>query len=903
MFRFLEISLHGWAMWSTVRIPLDRNVILVSGPNGSGKTTLLDALRQLLNAPRLSSRRRLQLYLRRPDAPALIRAVVSNTAPEGGFPPFRAENILDREVTLACALVPSGGGVPEKRFAILGGRVPAPDLQKVLLESKRWYLPDRYSRALEKAGVTRSLMTILAIEQGKLNSISDQKPRELFSHVLEMLGDKAVLDRYRDARRRYEDTRLEVSHQMEGLQTLQVQLAQVARRVSERDAWEGARAKVDELESRLPAAELQKMLRARDEVGSKLGELRTKVRNGDAEGVRLGEALAAAIREEERRKDVLLRQEEARDSAESDWERAQEKASATASEVKRLEGMEREAAALPAADLDALRSALESARLLEFTNRQSWKELEARRDGIRLRLSKLESGLPAYPEAVTRTLEGVVAKGIPARLLADLVVSVDETVASSVEAALGDARYALLIPTDGLQIALQIAREHGFPGPVYSSEVTVDAKQAGPLSLSPGAPLWIEPWMEGVRLDRDGSWADARGRWIAAVQERVLGKTALSAEIDAARRLLEDTESTLAKNQAAFEKAQQERQVAESAFARESRRSELLNALASLPGLRKQTAALAEDVIQARAAMELARRACDSSLAALHLSAQERRKVEEDLKALVARLEGERSALKKDEADVLVYDACIKGLEPRVSGPLRERALRGELDSPDTVKEDLARARGQLTSLGEPPPPEVREEHRQLEANVREAEAHVTERKREADEAGAELSECRKRYLEVVDSALQDYRKRAVELGKRADVAVEIELPRLENDDRALDEAGIQASFGFDGKDPLPLGDSSFSGGQQVISGILLIMAMAETDGQGFFLLDEPFAHLSLDRVDDVGKFLRSARAQFLLTAPTTLDRAQLDPASMVIVLQKKKPGDGFAPDPIVALS
>ena len=107
--------------------------------------------------------------------------------------------------------------------------------------------------------------------------------------------------------------------------------------------------------------------------------------------------------------------------------------------------------------------------------------------------------------------------------------------------------------------------------------------------------------------------------------------------------------------------------------------------------------------------------------------------------------------------------------------------------------------------------------------------------------------------------------------------------------------------FGFDGKEPVPLGDPTFSGGQQVIAGLVLLMAMAEMEGRGFFLLDEPFAHLSLDRVDQVGRFLRASRSQFLLTAPTTLDRAQLDPAALVIVLQKKRAHEPHAPVPIVA--
>jgi hypothetical protein len=152
-----------------------------------------------------------------------------------------------------------------------------------------------------------------------------------------------------------------------------------------------------------------------------------------------------------------------------------------------------------------------------------------------------------------------------------------------------------------------------------------------------------------------------------------------------------------------------------------------------------------------------------------------------------------------------------------------------------------------------------------------------------------------------VSAALQDYRRRAVEIARPAGVAVEMDLPRLLDDDRALDEAELSVRLGFDGKDPLPLGDSSFSGGQQVIAGLVLLMSMVEGGGRGFFMLDEPFAHLSIDRIDDVGRFLRSSGAQFLITAPTTLDRAQLDPASLVLMLRKKRTGEPHAPVPVVA--
>src|SRR5437899_3769775 len=238
MFRFIELAMHNWDLWQPVRIKLDRDIVVITGPNGSGKTTLLDAVRQLLNAPRLSSKRRLQHYLRHPDAPVLIQAVVSNEEGNGTGRPFRRERITTPEATLCCMLVPNPGGSPEKRFAILPGRPPLEEVRKLLLESRDWYPPERYEHALENAGVTRSLMHVLAIEQGQANALFDLKPRDLFGRVMEMLGDRAVLDRYRDARKRYDESLRELSRQSDSLKVRQVDLNRLRREVERLESWE-----------------------------------------------------------------------------------------------------------------------------------------------------------------------------------------------------------------------------------------------------------------------------------------------------------------------------------------------------------------------------------------------------------------------------------------------------------------------------------------------------------------------------------------------------------------------------------------------------------------------------------------------------------------------------------------
>lgn len=902
MFRFLELELHHWDLWRAVRVPLGADVVLVTGPNGSGKTTLIDAIRQLLNAPRLSSRRRLQHYLRQPDAPALIRAVVSNVD-QAGAPPFRRERLTTPEVTLACALVPSGSGTPEKRFAVLPGRPSLDELRIRLLESRDFYPPERYGRVLEHAGVSRSLMSVLAIEQGKTNSLFDLKPRELFQRVLEMLGDQAILERYREARRRYEDTDRELARQVAALGAAQIELTRLRREVQRLVDWEEARDKVAELEARLPAAELQNLLVVRREATSKSRELQTKVRLGEVElteaHVRREQTVAEAAQAEVE----LGRTRTEEDDGQAAWDDANRADAATATLLAQLEQKQREFAAVVPADLAALeREHGEALRALIRAEDEEHAAAE-HADGAAQKLERLLAGLLDYPDTVTRTLDTLAAHGIQTTILAATVEVTDVGVAESIEAALGDARYALLVSPADHERTIKLARAHNFPGPVYAGPRTEATERAGPLHLARGAPAWLPSWLTATELAADGSWRDGRGTWVARAQERVLGEAGRAAAVAEARREREDAGRRLDGAREAVEPARARHGQIAAALERERHRQRLLADLRELPGVRLRATEAAAALGEASDCLHDARTAHDAARETFAAATRAREEAEIKAKTVLERLAGERAALDDAVRQLRGTEEHIGRLTDQVAPELRSRAEQGALDGPDTVRADLGRAQEAFTALPEPPPPTIREEERHLRANVEDLEQHVADRQREAHDARVELAECRARYLEVVSSTLVDYRQRAAGIAAAAAVAVDMELPRLADDDRTLDEAGIHVSFGFDGKDPLPLGDASFSGGQQVIAGLILLMAMAETDGHGFFMLDEPFAHLSIDRIDDVGRFLRATRSQFILTAPTTLDRAQLDPASLLIVLHKKRPDEAFAPVPIVAVA
>ena len=901
MFRLLDLSLHGWDLWPAVRIPLDSDIVLVTGPNGSGKTTLLDALRQLLNAPRLSSRRRVQHYLRSPGVPALLWATVSNEGGPGTTRPFARERVATSEATLACALVPGAAGAPEKRFAILAGRAGVEQVSRALLESRDFHGPERYARALEHAGVTRSLMNVLAIEQGRTNSLFELKPRQLFAQVLDMLGDRAVLERYRSARSRYEESEREVDAQTRVLHSRQADLQRVQREVDRRVRWERDRERVEDLTARLPAAELQAELRSRREATSKIPELQTKVSRGSTELVRREQELGERRREESEAEGQREESAARERVAEGLLREAVEAAAALRQQLADLETRARRMRAMPERELEACEGReQETARAL-FEAQENLAALREEEADLKERIERLRAGLPVYPPAVRETLEALEREGIPFALLAERVELRDASLARSIEAALDDARFGLVVSPQDEERALAIARERAFPGPVDASPPQEDTITTGSLELRPGSPRWLEHWLQETKLSPDGAWVDERGSWVRPARGWALGRAGIEAALAEAEATQRTCREHVTEAIAREEDARIHHRAAKEELAQERERRTLLREIEALPGVRDALASAEIEERSAEAGREAARQAREDAETTLRDRAQARQREEDQLGRLRIQHEGERKTLQELELRARELEARISELASDVSPELRERAERGELDGADTVRADLERARRELDAHGEPPAEEIREEARHLEANVRELEGHVRDRGEEARRAREELDACRQRYLEIVSRTLHDYRRRCVEIGARADVAVEMDLPTLGGDDRALDEAAIHVRLGFDGKETVSLGDPSFSGGQQVIAGLVLLMAMAETGGSGFFMLDEPFAHLSLDRIDQVGRFLRSTRAQFILTAPTTLDRAQLDPASELIVLRKKRAADPAAPLPVVA--
>jgi chromosome segregation protein len=917
MFRFLEFEIHGWDFWESFRVPLDANIVVLSGPNGSGKTTILDAIRQVLHAPRLSQNRRISHYLRTPNQPALLRAVVSNRPDYRGRRPFERQQVLVDEATLACVLIPNGGS-PDKRYAVLPGRVTASELQNRLLETRDWLSPEEYRRVLEHAGVSRSLMHILALEQGRADELSRQRPRELFRWVMEARGTQQVLERYTEARRQYEDSIREIARQRDQVARYEQELMTVDRKVRRLDEYLDRTERVKNAEEIHVAARLQTLLAQFRDIERKLPDLRTKTENLATSTDRLTreilagqENLSGVAADIERHR---VRYKEA--AAECDLAvRSHERLVADA-EV--LRGNTAELALLPPEDSPQLGQELAAARAAHFSAAAGVSAVSQERERAKALVKDLEQGIRHFPDAVEKTLSALGDAGIDVTVVAEHTEITDANWSAALESALGPLRYAICVQAEEVGRATAIAHSFNFLGPIIPRvEAISQSTTAGPLRLAAGVPKWLGAWGEAAELTRedplpigdcviaaDGTRRDRYGIWVSQAPDYVLGGQGLREQLQSAGATL----VRLARELSTCEltAAHTEDRVAdlEERLEKQRRRNKLIAAISRLPRVEQELSAAAIRVDECRKDREIENTEVISAQNEFNRAEEALRRKKDDQQTRDKEIQSTRLTIDELDATRAQIEPEINTSKSQISSLLVAKAEATDLPSVEMALRDVQIAKDDLIAFeheGPIPDETVREEKRLLTRNIEDLLQHVCTRQDEADAAKSELEKCREDYLEVIRSTLHDYAKRARSLAELASARIEIELPQLENTDRSIDEAGIAVRIGFDGKPPSEIGDTAHSGGQQVIAGLVLLMSMAEIEGDSFFIVDEPFAHLSLDRVDDVGKFLRRSGAQFLITVPTTLDRGQLDPASLVVILRKKIPAEAFAPSPLVA--
>lgn len=924
MFHLQTIELLHWDYCERLCLPLDGAIVTIAGPNGSGKTTLLDAMRTLLGLE-CSGGRNYKTYARHANADsAWLRATVENRPRnrQASSRPFARNLLYSDQVTLACRIERNGGDWL-RRYVMIESDVAIEQL--VELPEKDWLGVEHWRKRLEGAGLSRAIARVLALEQGQTDRLCEYSPKDLLRLVFDVFGDQEVLDRYEEARQHQRQLAQEVEVAERELAHGQAQLAQLDARVNLYRQY-----KEKQKERETLATEVIPVLawaEERHELAGKFRELHRQRLHQASEARKRSEyrqrllqllndqnqATERVSQLESNKATALVAQQEARDA-----ERPVEDLVKLAEELQSVAAVETDAAKLA-----------EHVRILEERKSNlsgQWHDLSTQRRSAQESLDKLQGLRQApRPEDVRRFLGLLRQENIGHHVIADIVEIIDEHWRDAAEGVLRGARWIVVLQSQANEArAMELAERER-----YRHYVVTDAAAAplvpesssllAVLRFSEPAPKWllkqlsqirrVESTSEGARVGGEwitpkAYWRDTRGGrsvWVDPAEHQ-FGAAALIARKDSLEKRISQLDQALTK--LAKEQGQVQRELTAAVEAGRGHRAaeelsrraaEFAQAREQLPTLKQARSEASrrwqslEDAhkkaVVARTQAETAYRETQNQLSDSERNAESyEREWKERYGAFRSRAAASRD-LRRRFPPRWVRVEKLRELQAHYLNATQAR-LRLE-----GIERDLEQGQWETD-------PAVEERATLMRGTVGAQQGDLEQRKASNEAARIAVSNARERYIDVLRATVRRYRKNIMELGQLAGVEVAAELPHLDNDDTVLRQAELKVSFNFDGKGQIGLNDGEASGGQQVIKSLILLVGLLKDDETpgGFVFIDEPFAHLDVRNIQLVGHFLKSTRAQYVLTTPITHNVEVFEPADITLVTAKKAAGARWAP-------
>ncbi|MGY3232709.1 chromosome segregation ATPase [Luteibacter sp. HA06] len=917
MFDFRSLEVVHWDYWQRFILPLDTNIVTVVGPNGSGKTTLLDALRTLLTID-CAGNRDYKSYLRHNGKPfAWLRARVGNTPGPSGERPFFP--LMDREVTLACRIQKKGGEWT-RQYAVVGGDVSVEEI-----EARNDFLGLReYRVRLEGAGLSQAIRRVLTLEQGATDKLCQMPPKALLDLVFDVFGDKAVLDDYQRARNEQNEADREQHGLEHQLSLIGVSLQEAEARARSFQEWNALKSeRVDLVADMLPRTELAELgagIRgARPPltgVKRRVGELEAR----DAELTRLlGEfdAGGEALRSEQHEADL------ARQQTQKSLDAARAELAQNDLLIKQELRLREMVAAQGGADHERLADVARDARARVNALQGEETTLRQQLATLTSQLSAWRSGRRYTPDFEADFRRALESAGIRHSMLSEIVEIVEPRWQPAVEAVLAGYRHVVLLddPRDR-EKAWKLGEQHRYKHFVVADREPAQNATRGSLlevvEFSAAAPDWllrnldrirrVEDIADGSKFGREQDWITPQGYFRERRGGRHLGVDDMYFGAGARDRQLRDGEAKLRDIEARLRDIASERKQslaratdAEGVLRGASASSQLADRADEFTEAHEQQARLREDVqrtadshVAAENHYEGVREKRLKTSNARDNAAREQRVVQNQLADTVR----QHHQLRNDQIDRLkafrIKRAHV-GLAQRSRAAMA--ALRERYESPSSVRREIERVERRLdeghweqdasvVALRE----KLWTDHDGLKLDLEKRRVHL-------ERASRITHEARGAYIQVLRNTVRRYAKNLKVLAELAGIGVDVELPELSNDDLALASAALQVRFEFDKKGWIGMDDGEASGGQQVMKSLLLLVALMRDEDRpgGFVFIDEPFAHLDIFNIDKVGAFLKSTRAQYILTTPATHNVNVFQPSELTLVTSKRRPGATWA--------
>lgn len=917
MFDFRSLEVVHWDYWQRFTLPLDTNIVTVVGPNGSGKTTLLDALRTLLTID-CAGNRDYKSYLRHNGMPfAWLRARVGNIPGPNGERPFFP--LMDREVTLACRIQKKGGEWT-RQYAVVGGDVSIEEIA-----DRDDFLGLReYRVRLEGAGLSQAIRRVLTLEQGATDKLCQLPPKALLDLVFDVFGDKAVLDDYQRAR----TDQIEVDRELHGLENqlnlIGVSLQEAEARARSYQEWNSLKTErvslVADILPRTELAELGAGIRGARPPLTGIKRRLAELERRDAElGRQLGELdiKGEALRDDQSQADI------ARQQTRSSLDAARDELARNDLLIKQETRLREMVAAQGGADHERLADVARDSRILANTLEAEESRLRQELGALAGQISAWRSGRRYTPEFEASFRRALDDAGIRHTMLSEIVEITERHWQPAVEAVLAGYRHVVLLddPRDR-ERAWKVGEQQRYKHFVVADRAPAEKATRGSLlevvEFSAAAPDWllrnldrirrVEDVSDGAKCGREQDWITPQGYFRERRGGRHLGVDDMYFGSGARERQLRDGEMKLRAIETRLRDIVNERK---DALARAGDAEAILRGASASGQLADRAMEFADAHAQQERLQEDVQRTAGSHAAAEahYESVRDTRKATSDARDKGAR---EQQAVQNDFANCVRQHDQLRGEQiDRLMAFRIKRAhvnlvhrgrtamakLRESFESPGAVRREIERVEKRLS-----------EGHWEEDATVialreklwadHEGLKHDLEKRRAHLERATRIThEARGAYVQVLRNTVRRYAKNLKILAEMASIGVDVDLPELSNDDLALASAALHVRFEFDKKGWIGMDDGEASGGQQVMKSLLLLVALMRDEDHpgGFVFIDEPFAHLDIFNIDKVGAFLKSTRAQYILTTPATHNVNVFQPSELTLVTSKRHPGATWA--------
>jgi len=924
MFHLQSLELLHWDYCQRLTLPLDGAIITVAGPNGSGKTTLLDAMRTLLGLD-CSGGRNYKTYARHANADsAWLRATVDNRPRnrQSSNRPFARCLLYSDVVTLACRIDRNGGDWT-RRYIMVEGDISIE--QMIERGDKDWLGIDNWRKRLEGAGLSRAIAKVLALEQGQTDRLCEYSPKELLKLVFDVFGDQDVLDRYDEARNHQKQLTQEVEAAERELAHGKAQRAELESRVNNYRQWE---LKCQERETL--ATEVVPVLsnfETRKTLSNKLRELHRQRLQSQDDRRQHSQVKADLLQRLQDQTDTATRVEELEAQVRT-ARRTQEEARDAERPVELLVKRADELQGLASVEGDAQQLTTRINELSDHKQQLStqWQRLKDQRDDAQRALNGLQGQrLAPPPPEVQRFRRTLDEAGIAHHVVSDVIEITDEKWRAAAEGVLRGSRWVVVLakPSQEAQ-AMALAEKERFRHYIVAEAEDAPLKPDADsllavLKISAPAPHWLLRQLENIqRVASTEAGVKIRGEWITPEayhrdgrggrsvwvdpSQYQFGASAVASRRDAIdKRLaqLDEEMTRIVRDQAFFDRQLQDARKAAQGFTAAAelaeREAEFSEARRQLPVLKQARAEAGERWQQTEAQLK---RAVVEQTNAQHAYKQAQERLAH-IEQRSAQHEREWQQRFDDVIAQAVMSREVKLQLPRHwRRPERIKDMQGHYGNAtqarlraEAVERELLEGKWETDAT-------VIEQLTLMNANVLRQEDELGQRKSSNVAAAVAVNNARERYTDVLKVTVRRYRKNIIELGQLAGVEVNADLPHLDGDDTGLRQAELKVHFNFDGKGSIGLNDGEASGGQQVIKSLILLVGLMKDDEStgGFVFIDEPFAHLDVRNIQLVGHFLRSTRAQYVLTTPITHNVEVFEPADVTLVTSKKPKGARWAP-------